>query len=229
MGRGGGGGVGGLGGAAGDEGVEAGGEVDDGGVGSLLEEETVAELFGSAAAEGDDGAAQAEQGGQGEGLEVAEVGFAVLGKDLGDGALVAGFDLAVEVEEAPGETLGEESARGGFAGAHEAGEDDAIEHIGLRNGAAGDCTASGSWIFGGFRFRGHGLCWCVEGCCRHCRLRGVSGESKDCWGQKKNRRPCGLRLGGWLGFSWVESEKRTAPPGRWWIPVAIAKSAGGEA
>ena len=59
VGAGGGRGVGGLGGAAGDEGVEGGGEVDDGGVGSLLEEEAVAELFGGAAAEGEDDAALA--------------------------------------------------------------------------------------------------------------------------------------------------------------------------
>jgi fibronectin-binding autotransporter adhesin len=126
VGAGGGGGVGGLGGAAGGEGIEVCGEVDDGGVGRLFEEQAVAEFFGSSAAEGDDGAALAEEGGEGSGLEVAEVGLAVLGEDIGDGELVAGFDLAVEVEEAPAEAVGEEGAGGGFAGAHEAGEDDAV-------------------------------------------------------------------------------------------------------
>jgi hypothetical protein len=131
VGAGGGGGVGGLGGAAGDEGIEGGGEVDDGGMGSLLEEEAVAELFGGSASEGEDDAALAEERGEGEGFEVAEVGLAVVGEELGNGGVVAGFDLAVEVEEYPAEAVGEESSGGGFAGAHEAGEDDAVEDGGL--------------------------------------------------------------------------------------------------
>ncbi len=127
VGAGGGGGVGGLGGAAVDEGAEGSGEIDDGGVRSLLKEETVAESFGGAAAEGEDDVALAKKGGKGGGLDVAEVSFAVLGEDLGDGAVVAGFDLAVEIEEAPAEAVGEEFAGGGLARAHEAGEHDAME------------------------------------------------------------------------------------------------------
>ena len=59
VGAGGGRGVGCLDGAAGDEGVEVGAEVDDGGVGCLLEEQAVAEFFGGSAAEGEDEAALA--------------------------------------------------------------------------------------------------------------------------------------------------------------------------
>jgi hypothetical protein len=149
----GGGGVGGLLGAAGDEGVEGGGEVDDGGVGCLLEEETVAELFGRAAAEGEDDVALAEESGEGGGLEAAEVGLAELREDFGDGAGgvtgegLATLDLVVEVKEAPAEVLGEECAGRGFAGAHEAGQDDAVE----------GCVAREEDVIAGFGGGGHGL------------------------------------------------------------------------
>ena len=106
---------------------------------------------------------------------MAEVGFAILGEDLGDGALVASFDLAVEIEEAPAEALGEESAGGGFSGAHEAGEDDAIEGVAFGDGM----------VRGGFGFGGHGLGWGGEGCCTHCRLRKGFGETKFVAGKRK--------------------------------------------
>jgi hypothetical protein len=147
----GGGGVGGLLETAMEEGGEGGGEVDDGGVRCLLEEEAVAELFGGSSAEGEDDVVLAEERGEGGGLEVAEVGFAGFGKDLGDCAVVAGFDFMIEVEEAPAEAVGEERAGGGLARAHEAGEHDALDV---------------EWGLGaGFRFGGH-----VERCCTHCRL-----------------------------------------------------------
>ncbi len=197
----------GLAGAAGGEGLEGSGEVDDGGVGGLLEEEAVAELFGGSSSEGEDDVALAEEGGEGGGLEVAEVGFAVLGEDLGDGAVVAGFDLVVEIEEAPAEALGEERAGGGFAGAHEAGEDDAMR----------DCASGESWIRGGFGFG-----WHVECCCTHCRLSVGFG-----WLGAKEKPQTLWAAARWMvGFSWVRSEKRTTPAGRWWIPVAVGKSAG---
>jgi len=78
---------------------------------------------------------------------MAEVGFAVLGEELGDSALVAGFDLAVEVDEVPSEAVGEESAGGGFAGSHEASEDDAVKDVRFPQGLA-QC---------GFGFVRHGL------------------------------------------------------------------------
>ena len=71
---------------------------------------------------------------------MAEVGFAGFGEDLRDGAVVSGFDLVVEIEEAPAEAVGEEGAGGGFAGAHEAGEDDAVQ---------------ANWGFRGLRFGWH--------------------------------------------------------------------------
>jgi hypothetical protein len=156
VGTGGGGGVGGLLEAAVEEGFEGSGEVDDGGVRGLLEEQAVAEFFRRAAAEGEDDVVLAEEGGKGGRLEMAEVGFAEFGEDLGDGAVVAEFDFVIEVEEAPAEAVGEERAGGGFAGAHEAGEDEAGE-------AAGD--------FCGFGFGGHLLDGWKQRCCTHCRLR----------------------------------------------------------
>ena len=54
--------------AAVEEDVEGCGEVDDGGVRGLLEEQAVAEFFGCSAAEGDDGVALAEEGGEGCGF-----------------------------------------------------------------------------------------------------------------------------------------------------------------
>ena len=216
VGAGGGGGVGGLVGAAGYEGVEVGGEVDDGGVGRLLEEEAVAELFGGSAAEGDDDAALAEEGGEGGGLEVAEVGFAVFGEDFGDGAAVAGFDLAVEIEEAPAEALGEEGAGGGFAGAHEAGEDDAVNGVGFRGGRIG----------GGFGFGGH-----VE------RVRiavvivvsvGISVKQSLLGAKEKPQTLwAAARWMAWVLLGGIrEAHNAAGPLG---IPVAIAKSAGGGA
>jgi len=58
-------------------------------------------------------------------LAGAECGFAVTGEEFGDGCASFGFDHIVEVDEGPAETLGEQRAHGAFAGAHEAGEDDA--------------------------------------------------------------------------------------------------------
>jgi hypothetical protein len=152
----GGGGVGGLLGAAVGEGLEGGGEVDDGGVGCLLEEEAVAELFRGAAAEGEDDVMLAEERGEGGGLEVAEVGFAALGEDLGDGAVVTGFYFVIEVEEAPAEAVSEERAGGGFAGAHEAGEN--------------DTNCAGGGLGARFKFGWHVKRGWKQRCCTHCRL-----------------------------------------------------------
>jgi len=51
----------------------------------------------------------------------------VAGEELGDGGVGAGFEMGVEVEEVPVEAGGEETADGGFACSHEAGEDEAME------------------------------------------------------------------------------------------------------
>ena len=74
--------------------------------------------------------------GEGLRLKLAEVGFAVGGEDGGDGEAGAGLDVGVEVEELPAEAGGEQAADGGFAGAHEAGEDEAAK-VGGRDGGGG--------------------------------------------------------------------------------------------
>ena len=53
-------------------------------------------------------------------------------------------------------------------------------------------------------------------------------EADDVEGKRKTADPVGC--GSVTGCDLLgESEKRTTPPGRWWIPVAVAKSAGGGA
>jgi len=56
---------------------------------------------------------------------VAEGCFAVARKELGDGAAGLGFDDVIHIDKAPTELRRDERANGGFARAHEAGEDDA--------------------------------------------------------------------------------------------------------
>jgi hypothetical protein len=113
--------------AAVEEGGERGVEEDGEGAGGLLEEEAVGELFGRAAAEGEDGVGAGEGGGEGGGFEPAKAGFAVEGEELGDGGAGAGLEVRVQVEEVPLEAGGEETADGGLARSHEAGEDEATE------------------------------------------------------------------------------------------------------
>src|SRR5665213_3619479 len=148
---------------------------------------------------------------------MAEVGFAALGENLGDGAVVAEFDLVIEIEEAPSEPVRDDRADGGLAGAHETGEDEAVKGHSFRRG----CASCKGWICAWFRFGRH-----VESCCTHCRLRGLLVEADGVVGKRKTADPvgCGSVIG-WVLLA--ESEKRTTPPGRWGIPVAIAKSAGG--
>jgi len=121
--------------AAIEEGGEWGVEEDGEGGGGLLEEETVGELFGGSTAEGEDGAVATEGGGEGRGFEAAEVGLAVALEELGNGGSGAGFEVRVEVEELPVESVGEETAYGGLACSHEAGEDEAAEVCGCLAGA----------------------------------------------------------------------------------------------
>ena len=120
--------------AAVEEGWEGGVEEDCEGGGGLFEEEAVGEFLRGTAAEGQDGVVAAESGGEGGGFEAAEVGLAVLCEELGDGGAGAGFEVGVEVEEAPVEAGGEEAAYGGLARSHEAGEDEAAE---MRGGEVG--------------------------------------------------------------------------------------------
>jgi len=58
-------------------------------------------------------------------LALAEGSLAVAGEELGDGYASFGLDYVVHIDEAPTEAGGDKRADGGFARAHEAGEDDA--------------------------------------------------------------------------------------------------------
>jgi hypothetical protein len=109
--------------AAVEQGGERGVEKDGEGAGGLLEKEAVREVFRGSAAEGEDGVGAGQGGDESGGLETAEAGFAVVTEELGDGLSGAVLEVGIEVEEVPGEAGGEEAADGGFAGAHEAGED----------------------------------------------------------------------------------------------------------
>ena len=77
------------------------------------------------AAEGEDERVASGEAGDGGVFLVAEGGFAVAGEDFCDGDAGFGFDDVVHVNEAPAETACDERADGAFAGAHEAGEDNA--------------------------------------------------------------------------------------------------------
>ena len=60
--------------------------------------------------------------------------LAVGGEDGGDAEAGAGLDGGVEVEEVPAEAIGEQAADGGLAGAHESGENEAVEVCGGHQG-----------------------------------------------------------------------------------------------
>jgi hypothetical protein len=74
-------------------------------------------------------------------LAIAESGFAMAGEKRGDFCASLGFDHVVGVDEAPAKACGDEGADGGFAGAHEAGEDDAAGC----NGPSCGLEVSGQW------------------------------------------------------------------------------------
>jgi hypothetical protein len=80
----------------------------------------------------------------------------------------------------------------------------------------------------GLRVRGLGwvgMGWIGEGIVAVLIVVSVGVSVKQSlWGKRKTADPVGC--GSVTGFSWVESEKRATPPGRWGIPVAIGKSAG---
>jgi len=101
-------------------------EEDGEGAGGLLKEEAVGEALWYATAECDDSGTLGKRGGEGRGFQAAEVGFSVLGEYLGDSEARALFEVGVEVEEVPAKAGSEKASNGGFAGAHEAGEGDAL-------------------------------------------------------------------------------------------------------
>lgn len=115
--------------AAVEEGGEGSVKEDGEGAGSLLEKEAVGKVFGGSSAEGQDGIGEAEGGDEGGGLEAAETGFTVIAEELGYGGAGALLEVGVEVEEVPVEARGKEAADGGFAGPHEAGQDQTFEML----------------------------------------------------------------------------------------------------
>ena len=64
----------------------------------------------------------AEGGAELIGFQLAEGRLAVALEELRDGNAGGGFDAVIEIDEAPAELAGEESADSGFAGTHESGE-----------------------------------------------------------------------------------------------------------
>jgi hypothetical protein len=78
-----------------------------------------------AAAKSEDEGVRGGEAGDGFMLADAEGRFAVAGEELGNSCAGFGLDYVVKVDEGPAEALGEERANGSFAGAHEAGQDDA--------------------------------------------------------------------------------------------------------
>lgn len=85
-----------------------------------------------AAAESEDEGIGYGEAGDGSVLEIAEGRFAACGEDFCNGEACFGFEDGIGVKKLPAEARGEERADGGFARAHEAGEDDAARREGSR-------------------------------------------------------------------------------------------------
>lgn len=107
------------------EDVERGFEVEGGKACGGAEELADGGGLDGAAAERDHDVVRGKERGQGFELEGAKVGLAVVGEDLWDGLAGVVFDLVIEVVERPAGALREHASDGGFARAHEAGENDA--------------------------------------------------------------------------------------------------------
>ena len=113
-------------------------EVDEQGVRRGKQEGAGIRALDGSAAKGQDDGIEFGEAGDGGMFAVAEGGFAVTCKDFGDGRLVLGFDHIVDIDEFPAKTACDERADGGFARAHEAGQDDAARsgdetRVGLGN------------------------------------------------------------------------------------------------
>ena len=101
--------------------------------GSFVVEEQVADRggFNGAAAEGEN---QVVIGGEmldGCVLAAAEFRFTVAREDFWDGEAGFGRDDVIRIDKAPAKARGDERADGGFAGAHETGEDNASMRLRL--------------------------------------------------------------------------------------------------
>ncbi len=101
-------------------------EIDHSDIGRF-EERAIGGLNESAATEGDDRRVTIVKGveklRESVGFHLAEGIFAEFAEDVGDGASGTGFDLAVEIDEAPSEALRENHADGSLTGTHETNEE----------------------------------------------------------------------------------------------------------
>jgi hypothetical protein len=109
--------------AAGERGVEFDLEMHEQGTGGIEKGARVFALDG-ATAESQHQSVGGREPGDGCVFAIAEGGFAVAGEDFGDGGAGFGFNDVVDVDELPAEARGKNGTDGGFAGAHEAGEND---------------------------------------------------------------------------------------------------------
>ena len=100
-------------------------EVDEQAAGRVKQEIAGVGAFDGAAAQSEDEIIGRDEAGDDCVLEIAEVGLAVARKDFCDGAAGFSFEDIVGIKETPAQAACDERADGGFAGAHEAGEDDA--------------------------------------------------------------------------------------------------------
>ncbi len=116
--------------ASGERGVELDFEMYEQGAGSIEKKRTRVFAFDGAAAESKHESVSGCEAGDGCVFTVAEGGFAMAGEDFGDGSAGFGFDYVVDVDELPAEVPGKDGADSGFAGAHEAGENDAARRHG---------------------------------------------------------------------------------------------------
>ena len=111
--------------AAGEGGAEFHFEVDEQRAGSVQQEHARVFALDGPAAEGQHNSFCSDQAGDGRMFAVTEGSFAVAGEDVGDSGAGFGLDHVVHIDEVPAEARCDQRTDGGFARAHEAGENDA--------------------------------------------------------------------------------------------------------
>lgn len=147
---------------------------DGGGSGGLLEQEAIGEGLRSSSAECEDEMIAGKGRSERTGFQTAEARFAMLLEDVADGGSGALFQMGVQIQELPTDPLGKEATEGGFAGSHEAGENDAPEI--WRQGSGCGCCCGGGIELNGAHIEILFLGWRSE---------------------KQKPQPCGLRLRRW--------------------------------
>ncbi len=105
-------------------------EMDEECAGSVEQEIAGFGALNGATAEGQHQFIAGDEASDGRILAIAECWLAMVGEKLGDLCTGFGFDYVIDVDKTPAEACGDERADCGFAGAHEAGEDDAARRRG---------------------------------------------------------------------------------------------------